>query len=271
MAALNSDGGERYGRCAATNSPYTVELAKSNHRQGKYCWTITWDEDACTKRRCCGDTPDKFVLRNLGEAGAGHGASRGTWGWARQGPPGSCAEGLPSLPELQTCRDTEYRTAASHPEVVSMLIPAPPCHVGWYHTGTPPPGSGNQTSPSRPTLRAGCALCFRSSRAAPSCAANTGKGQYDKSSTTAAVKLGVKKLGAFTVSASLPEAFPGETVLVVPLPATVRQAAASRRGARLCMTLSGTCDRLHELLGLGDEEDPEAAWEAALLDKDTQW
>ncbi len=60
-----------YGKCVSGNSPYTVELTKANNRRGQYCWTITQAEDACTRKKCCGDTPDQFVLRNLGEEGAG--------------------------------------------------------------------------------------------------------------------------------------------------------------------------------------------------------
>lgn len=64
--------------------------------------------------------------------------------------------------------------------------------------------------------------------------------------------------------AALPDVFPGETILAVPLPPSVWQAASTPRGARLCIKLQGTCTKLRQLL-------PEEAWGAALLNKDTQW
>lgn len=89
--------------------------------------------------------------------------------------------------------------------------------------------------------------------------------------TTATVALKGKRVGTFKVGALLPDVFPGETVLAVPLSHAVRQAAATRRGAKLCFTFQGTCDRLGELLGVEGGEEPEDAWEAVLLDADTQW
>ncbi len=59
-----------YGQCAAANSPYKVELSRVIERRSEYCWTIR--AAACTPgpangNRCCGDVPDTFVLRGLGE------------------------------------------------------------------------------------------------------------------------------------------------------------------------------------------------------------
>ncbi len=85
------------------------------------------------------------------------------------------------------------------------------------------------------------------------------------------MKLGRKKLGVFAVDTALPDIFPGETILKVPLPSSVWQAASTARGAKLCIKLQGTCPRLGELLLDGRDKEPEDAWEVALLNKSTQW
>ncbi len=109
--------------------------------------------------------------------------------------------------------------------------------------------------------------------AEPSCAsyAKTATNNQGSAVTTATVALQGKRVGTFKVGTYLPDVFPGETVVVVPLSSAVRQAAATRRGAKLCFSFTGTCDRLDELLGVARGEAPEDAWEAALLDEDTQW
>lgn len=89
--------------------------------------------------------------------------------------------------------------------------------------------------------------------------------------TWATVTLDRKKLGTSKVHTVLPDAFPGETVLVVPLPPSVWQAASTAGGARLCITLHGTCTRLGQLLQAGRGREPEDIWAAALLNKHTQW
>ncbi len=122
--------------------------------------------------------------------------------------------------------------------------------------------------------------CHDRSLADPSCASSGGRPHYATNgnsfpdtgtATTATVKLGRKKLGVFKVDTALPDIFPGETILKVPLPSSVWQAASTARGAKLCIKLQGTCTRLGELLLDGRDREPEDAWEVALLNKSTQW
>ncbi len=87
--------------------------------------------------------------------------------------------------------------------------------------------------------------------------------------TAATVKLGAKSLGPVQIRASPADEFRGETVLRVALPANVRQTASSARGVRICVTLSGTCGKLGDLIR--GRKAPEDAWQAALLDGDTKW
>ncbi len=101
----------------------------------------------------------------------------------------------------------------------------------------------------------------------PSCAAQggahyatNGKDVPD-AATTATVKLWHKKLpGVYKVDTALPTVFPGETVLKVPLPDSVWQAASTARSAKLCIKLQGTCTKLGELLLAGRDKKPEDAW-----------
>lgn len=88
-------------------------------------------------------------------------------------------------------------------------------------------------------------------------------------STTANVKVGAKSLGAVQIRASPADEFRGETVLRVALPANVRPTASAARGVRICVTLSGTCGKLGDLIR--GRKVPEDAWQVALLDADTKW
>lgn len=89
------------------------------------------------------------------------------------------------------------------------------------------------------------------------------------SGTTATFRLRRNKLDVVQLGdSSFPEFFPGETVLHVVLPPKAQQAAASSRGARVCISLNGTCDTLTELLGGAD---PQSAWRVSLLDTEKGW
>ncbi len=67
-------------RCPFSNSRFTVELSKVNHRRGRYCWTIIKETageagNRCTpgrlaRNKCCAETPEAFVLRNIGKGAA---------------------------------------------------------------------------------------------------------------------------------------------------------------------------------------------------------
>lgn len=62
-------------RCPFSNSRFTVELSRANHRRGRYCWTIketAGEGNRCPRGRfaqnkCCAETPEAFVLRNIGK------------------------------------------------------------------------------------------------------------------------------------------------------------------------------------------------------------
>ncbi len=105
--------------------------------------------------------------------------------------------------------------------------------------------------------------------ASPSATAAATSSSSSPTGTTATFRLGRKKIDMEQLGdSSFPEFFPGETVLHVVLPPKAQQAAASSRGAWLCISLKGTCDTLTELLG-GAE--PESAWRVSLLDTEKGW
>ncbi len=111
---------------------------------------------------------------------------------------------------------------------------------------------------------------YATAAADPKAFTATTTSSFSSPSTTVTFWLGNKKLDKVQLGeCSLPDLFPGETTLHVALPASVRQAAASRRGARLCISLEGTCCTLSGLLGAADVQ---SAWQVALVqDLASQW
>lgn len=104
-AKTRTRNGRAYGKCVSGNSPYTVELTTANERRGRYCWTITQAEDACTRNKCCGDTPDQLVLRNLGEEGRGRMGCKGPCSPTRGSALSSRSELSPSCILAPACCD----------------------------------------------------------------------------------------------------------------------------------------------------------------------